>query len=394
MTLRWQTDADLRVVSLSPDLRALLGIPTQEAPLPLEHIVGEDSLYNYGVISHQWALQGEHVTYEHCWDNIIHVLDIDPLYAPSGDVIGVSASARPLTEKLAVMHRETMREAAETISAMGTWYFDARTAQYDWSPGLFQLIGLNPQIPLSRNIRTYDHADEQATIAAGIARAQADRVPYAIDHRLVRIDGSIIHVQEKAQAFFDDEGLLSHVVGTLVDITSRKSSESRLTYLAYHDALCELPNRSLLEERFDEALQRAVEQSSYCGVLFIDVNGFKAINDTYGHRVGDEILRAVAARLRRHIRANDTVARIGGDEFAVVLDTLKSVEDADAVAQTIHAVFDHPITVDGRAISVSASIGAAVAPPDGTKLQSMLAAADAAMYRNKRLAQISAVVSL
>jgi diguanylate cyclase (GGDEF)-like protein len=164
----------------------------------------------------------------------------------------------------------------------------------------------------------------------------------------------------------------------------RIDSETRLSYLAQFDALTGLPNRALLLDRFSQAIAQAGRHGKALAVLFIDLDEFKAVNDTLGHAAGDELLKAVAERLRQSVRAGDTVARIAGDEFAVLLAELSRADDAALVAQKIVARLGEPITLGGQEALVTASIGVATFPNDGQDCEALLAAADAAMYRAKQ----------
>lgn len=171
------------------------------------------------------------------------------------------------------------------------------------------------------------------------------------------------------------------------DITERKIAEEKIRYLAYHDSLTELPNRLLFTERLTQALSRAKKQQKLAGVLFIDLNRFKMINDTLGHSTGDRLLQAVAARLKKCVRASDTVARLGGDEFTVLLPDLNKVEDCIRISQKIVNRFQKPLKVGRREFHITPSIGIASFPKDGNDAETLLKNADAAMYKAKAQGQ-------
>ena len=164
----------------------------------------------------------------------------------------------------------------------------------------------------------------------------------------------------------------------------RIASESRLAFLAQFDPLTGLPNRALLFDRFGQMIVQAKRHRTQLGVLFVDLDEFKLVNDSLGHAAGDELLREIARRLQASVRSGDTVARIAGDEFAVVLGDLARAEDAGLVAQKIVDRLAAPIGVAGHELFVTASIGAAVFPADGDSAEALLGAADAAMYRAKQ----------
>ena len=384
MKFTWQTDCDLAVTALSPQLRAHLKLGVTAQPVKAADIAGPDTPSDFGIIAHEWALAGERVHFEVSWDGVPYALEVEPLYSPEGEIVGVAGTAQCAADKVAAVRRSSIAAHAEAIAASGSWYFDAQTGDYEWSDGLYALFGADVWMPFTRNVRMYDAPEDANIVEQAVEHARLAHEPYCIDHRIVRIDGAVRHVQERAAFYFDESGQLTHAIGTLVDISDRKRSESRLTYLAYHDSLSDLPNRAMLEERFAMSFERARMKNSYCGVLFIDIDGFKGINDTYGHACGDDLLRAIAARLRRNVRGGDTLARFGGDEFVILLDSLASPQDAEVVAQTVLETFDNPFTLGQFRITVTASLGIAVAPPEGSTLQELLAKSDAAMYRAKR----------
>jgi diguanylate cyclase (GGDEF)-like protein len=166
-------------------------------------------------------------------------------------------------------------------------------------------------------------------------------------------------------------------------LDARKTREELRT-LAYHDTLTGLPNRSLLQDRLAVAIAHARRQSTRLAVLFLDLDDFKAVNDSFGHDFGDRLLVEVAGRLRASVRAGDSVARFGGDEFVVLLDEVSEAQDAARVATKVLEALRAPYRLDGRLVRVVASVGMSVFPDDGASCGELLRQADAAMYRNKQ----------
>jgi len=200
-------------------------------------------------------------------------------------------------------------------------------------------------------------------------------------------DGRVIDVEATARQFIQG----GHPVWlTLInDVTERKLAEERLLHLAHYDVLTGLPNRVLLYDRLKQALAQAKRNQWVTGVMFLDLDRFKNVNDTLGHAVGDKLLQLVSERLVRSVRTGDTVGRLGGDEFAIVLLNLSSAQDANLVAQKIMASFKEPFKLAGVELYATASIGITLYPDDSTDQETLIKNADAAMYRAKEVGRNS-----
>jgi len=197
-----------------------------------------------------------------------------------------------------------------------------------------------------------------------------------------RKGGETFPAWQSVSAVRNSAGQLTHVVSAFSDVTAIYEAHRQLDYLAHHDPLTGLPNRALFDDRLEHAMEQALRRNERCLLLFLDLDGFKVINDTLGHAVGDELLRVVGARLRTVLRASDTVARLGGDEFVVLVDGV-SPEDAAQLAEKILVVLRDPIPVQDEFLAVTGSIGIAVFPDNGTDSQHLMRAADMAMYTAK-----------
>jgi diguanylate cyclase (GGDEF)-like protein/PAS domain S-box-containing protein len=178
-------------------------------------------------------------------------------------------------------------------------------------------------------------------------------------------------------------GEVEHYVAIFSDITERKRQEAANEHRAYHDALTSLPNRLLFHDRLEQALARARRNATQAAVMFLDLDRFKAINDTLGHRVGDLVLKEIASRLRDTVRDTDTVARLGGDEFTVLLPEVPGIEAAEAVAHKIVEAMRVPLRIGEHEIAVTASVGIALFPRDGEDASALMKNADASMYEVK-----------
>ena len=195
-----------------------------------------------------------------------------------------------------------------------------------------------------------------------------------------RKDGTEFPVDISLSPLETDEGLL--VSAAIRDATERKRAEAAIAHQALHDALTGLPNRMLLDDRLSQALERSRRSGSRVMVLFLDVDRLKVINDSRGHSAGDQLLRAIAERLRHTVRPGETVARFGGDEFVIVTEGVSSAHQAQALGDRVTQAFNEPIDLDGTEIKVSVSVGVAVEDQSATR-ESLLRDADAAMYRAK-----------
>lgn len=198
-----------------------------------------------------------------------------------------------------------------------------------------------------------------------------------------REDGSLLWVCEALSVVRNSQGHPEFLVLVAQDVTERKHLEARLCHDAEHDALTGLANRVRFHQRLDQALASVHVQGELCAVLYIDLDGFKAINDRHGHAVGDSLLQMAARRLEGCVRSTDTVARFGGDEFGIVLAKLHSSQDCERVALKVLDVLAKPFDLDGCVVRISASVGAALFPLHGENGQDLLKYADQAMYAAK-----------
>ncbi|MGB5764656.1 MAG: EAL domain-containing protein [Sedimenticolaceae bacterium] len=198
-----------------------------------------------------------------------------------------------------------------------------------------------------------------------------------------RRDGEVYPENRTVVAVRGEDGRLEHYVSTFSDISAEKFAAERIHRLAHYDATTELPNRVLLQDRLLHAINRVVRGGGRLALLFLDLDGFKLINDTLGHSAGDEMLRLVGVRLTARLRKVDVVARVGGDEFAVVLGDVEHDNDVQRICDQLLEVVTEPYELSGQAAHVTTSIGIAMFPEDGSDVQTLLKHADAAMYRAK-----------
>ena len=234
---------------------------------------------------------------------------------------------------------------------------------------------------LGKPFWTHVHPDDIGIVKTrGRAKSRRQAVEGHYDVRLIDREGAVrwFEVTDSAIELDGQPAVLT----TAYDITKRKQAEDHTRHVAFHDALTDLPNRALFIDRADAALSRARRESGQVGVILLDIDRFKNVNDSLGHDAGDELIKRSADRLREALRGSDTVARLGGDEFAILLPGLKSDETV-RVARKLLEAMRQPFLVAGRELRVSGSLGLAIGPQDGEDVQTLVKSADTAMYRAK-----------
>lgn len=226
------------------------------------------------------------------------------------------------------------------------------------------------------------HPDDRARVRTAHEYLLAHGGNDVQEYRILRPDGELRWIEERARAIREGSQT-RRVDGIAIDISERKAYEARIEYLADHDALTSLANRNLLADRTRQAMAHARRNGQQLALLFLDLDRFKGVNDSFGHQLGDALLLEVAARLRHVVREGDTVARQGGDEFIILLTDIHRIDDVTAAAYKIFEAFSRPFVINGRELFVSTSIGVTLFPDDGEDLPTLLRNADTAMYRAK-----------
>jgi diguanylate cyclase (GGDEF)-like protein/PAS domain S-box-containing protein len=271
----------------------------------------------------------------------------------------------------------------------GVWDWNLETGEVVFSRRWKEMLGFaDDEIGTSFDEwQQRTHPDDLADALTTIRACASGETPgFRVEQRLrckngewqwVLVRGRVVHSAS--------DGRPLRMIATVSDIAARKEADLRISFMAYHDRLTGLPNRFLFFDRCAQALANARRKGLHVALLFVDLDDFKAVNDTHGHDAGDRVLKTVGARFLSCVRMVDTVARVGGDEFVLILGELSGALDATPVATRLLAAMEPPIDLpDGRDCRVGASIGISVYPDHGTETDTLLAAADAAMYRVKR----------
>ena len=272
----------------------------------------------------------------------------------------------------------------------GLWDWDVRSEQIRVSHRWGDIIGIdatvNNMVAPTDWLSTIHEADQDRFALALKALIEGTARRMEIEYRVRRPDGSLVWCMCHGVAVRDDSGTCTRLVGSQADVTRRKLAEEQLIHDALHDGLTSLPNRTLFIDRLGQALARASRGVDHgFAVLFIDLDRFKTVNDSLGHAKGDELLRAVSVRLGSTLRPCDTLARMGGDEFAVLFNDISSMDAAAQAAERMRQALNTPVHVDEHRLFVGVSIGVTHSTSDYETPEQMLRDADAAMYRAKSL---------
>lgn len=289
------------------------------------------------------------------------------------ELAGISASLRA---------SEARYSALVNLSREGIAALDARLCFSYVNPRLIELLGYPDHELIGKPIDTLWPEADRPRRDAVFRRLEAGEAS-SYEQMLRRADGRHLTVIISDAPDLDAAGKLRGVILTLTDISERKASEDRIHYLANHDTLTGLANRSMFMDQVNNALLVARRQHGRFALLFLDLDHFKEINDTFGHAAGDDVLITTATRMRQCLRASDLVARQGGDEFMVLLRDVKGKDHALAAAEKIRRAIHEPFPVGGAQLLVSISIGIALYPEHGDTLESLTQAADRAMYQAK-----------
>lgn len=247
-----------------------------------------------------------------------------------------------------------------------------------------KMLGYTKNELLTKTWLDLAHPDDLKSILDYTQDLLSGKIPFfRFVHRLIHKSGKSIWVDLTVILLKNPAGVPLYFVCDIVDITERKISEQVLKYLATHDPLTGLPNRTLFSDRLHHALSLAGRSNTKIAVMFIDLDGFKSVNDAFGHEMGDQVLKRIAKRLNACVRKSDTLARFSGDEFTLIVENITNPDDAAVIAKKILKKLSIPLMEQGQQITITASIGISIYPNDGEDEKNLLKRADAAMYQVK-----------
>ena len=266
---------------------------------------------------------------------------------------------------------DLMLDAVCVVDKAGTFVFVSAAFE--------DIFGYSPEEVIGKPMIDHVYPEDGIKTLKVVESLMEGKKQPRFENRWVRKDGKIIDILWSARWSEDHQ----FRIAIAHDITERKLMEQQLHYIAGHDPLTELPNRALLFGRLQTSLGLARREGSHLSLLFIDIDGFKHVNDSYGHLVGDKLLKNIAQRLRDCVRKSDTVGRFGGDEFVVVLNGIDSFDNVLVITENIRAQLEKTYQFDNLNLQLSPSIGVARYPDNGDDEQQLLQYADQAMYRAK-----------
>jgi diguanylate cyclase (GGDEF)-like protein/PAS domain S-box-containing protein len=313
-----------------------------------------------------------------------------PVFNGDGEVDGLGAIASDITANISTKERLRHSEAnlieAQRVAKVGSWYLDTETNEVVWSKELYKVYGFDsnyPPPPYTEHSKLFT-PESWNLLSTSLSNTFESSTPYELELETVKDDGSHGWMWARGEVVFDAMGNAIGIQGIAQDITERKRAEVKLKRIAHYDLLTNLPNRVLLADRLSQAMVQCQRRNKSLAVAYLDLDGFKAVNDTYGHDVGDKLLTTVSQRMKEALREGDTLARIGGDEFIAVLVDLDNTEDKKPVLKRLLKATAEPVAVGDAAMKVSVSIGVTLYPQDGVDADQLIRHADQAMYVAKQ----------
>jgi len=311
-------------------------------------------------------------------------VSVSPIHDKSGAVIGASKIARDITQQVQIEEQLRLTSSVFTHTTEAVVITDNHGHFVQVNDAFCKITGYSREEVIGQNFEIFKSGRQGPEVLT----AMADNLR---EHSVCK--GEVWSRKKTGEAFagllainavFDPDGLVSKYIGIFADITALRTHQDELERLAHFDALTGLANRLLLSDRLDQALAQARRSNQSLAVAYLDLDGFKEVNDRYGHDFGDELLVAIAARMQTSFRETDTLARMGGDEFVAVYSNASESEDCSEILNRLLAACSEPLVIEGVVVQVSASIGVTIFPDDDSDADQLLRHADQAMYAAKQ----------
>lgn len=338
------------------------------------------------VVKKQGFWTGETALIHHVTHKEIPVLQTLTLHGnPNEKSSYLTTIMRDITElkksELALKNsEETFRSSMENAS-IGMAMLSLKGHWLKVNPALCQIVGYTEEELLATNFLQMTHPEDMGLDIDDLSKLKAGEIKsYQLERRYIHKNGTLVWTAVNVSLVRDSEDKPVHYIVQIQNIDSRKRVENELKHIAYHDVLTGLANRKQLETSFDIALAYAKRHKTHLALLFLDLDGFKAINDNYGHEIGDILLVEVAARLRESVRATDIIVRLGGDEFIIVITELIDISLVSEMAHTIIRTVSKPIHIKEHELNITVSVGISLYPDDGSDLKVLIKYADKALY--------------
>ena len=387
----FSTDLDGTIVSWNPAAAELFGYESSEiVGHHVRRLVPADKALELAAVM-EVVLAGSSVSDEETVglraDRVLLDLSatMSPLRDSAGTVIGTSTIARDIRERIE-LHRRIAAERRRLLDAqasaeLGSFEIDLVENTLTRSDEFWRIIGRTPSDESGQDF-SFVHPEDLPLIEAALLRVIEGESGVECTHRIVRPSGEVRWVVTRSSRFRD---LSDRVIGgTMLDITDRREAELALEHLAYHDPLTGLANRSRITQQLDELLAAPQAHGRRVTVALIDIDQFKVVNDSLGHSTGDSVLVAVARRIETALEPGESLARFGGDEFAVIRSDDGGFDAAAAFGERLRTSLDAPVTIDAGVFDLTMSVGVALSEP-GASADSMFRGADTAMYHAKEL---------
>lgn len=386
-------EADGTIRYQSPSVEKILGYKPQDliGDNGFHYIHPEDQAVTYTLFTQALEQPGRVVEREfrflHASGKWVTLESVGSNLLEEPGIAGFVINSRDVTERKEQEERLRLFERASAASSNGIVIseYSKDNAVVYVNPSFEKMTGYSSAEATGQNCRFLQGRDRHQPALQELRNAIRNGQDCKVTLRNYRKDGTLFWNELSLSPVENERGAITHYIGVQTDISDRKRTEEELIHQAYYDPLTGLPNRAFLMERLREAsLRKNLQGEKQLGVLFIDIDRFKRVNDSLGHAVGDMLLIAIAFRLERCLRPQDTIARLGGDHYVILLEDVQGIEQASDLAEKIHNQLKAPFTFEGHAVFITVTIGIALSSIEYEVSADLLRNADIAMYRAKR----------